>query len=180
MARVLVAPVLVYLVLLQTRTADVVAAAAFVGAAATDGLDGFLARRYDSVTRTGQWLDPLADKLLVVSPVVALAATGRFPLWAAVIIAAREAIVAALRALLGTRGRAMPASGPAKLKTLLQVLAIALYLLPFGSGAGPAKLTVLVIAVVLTVATGLDYLAKAVGWPGGSPSSPERTVEREQ
>src|SRR5439155_16540591 len=101
--RVLLVPALVVLILIRERTASYAAAAVFAVAAVTDGVDGYLARRFSSVTRTGQWLDPLADKLLVSAPVLTLTALGKFPVWAAVIIVAREIGISALRAWLGIR-----------------------------------------------------------------------------
>ena len=139
------------------------AAGVFVLGALTDGLDGYLARRWDGSTRTGQWLDPLADKLLVGAPIVTLTALGRFPLWAAVLIVGREVVVTALRSFLGTRGRSMPASRAAKVKTMLQLLAIALYLLPLTSAFDAAKVGVLIAAVLMTMATGMTYVMRARG-----------------
>jgi CDP-diacylglycerol--glycerol-3-phosphate 3-phosphatidyltransferase len=159
--RVLLVPFLVILILAEDRTASYVAAAIFVVGAATDGLDGYLARRHAAVTRTGQWLDPLADKILVAAAVVTLTALGEFPLWAAVIIVAREAGVSILRGYLGLRGIAMPASRSAKVKTTLQLIAITLYILPLGSGAHGVRLGFLIAAVVMTVATGLQYSLEA-------------------
>ena len=127
-------------------------------------MDGYLARRFGSVTRTGQWLDPLSDKLLVTAPAVTMTALGTFPLWAAVIVVARELGILALRVVLGTRGRAMPASRIAKWKTVAQLLAIELYILPLGHGANGLRLAVLVVAVALTVGTGIDYLARESGF----------------
>lgn len=142
----------------------------FVAGALTDGLDGYLARRWDTSTRTGQWLDPLADKAFVAAPVIALAAQGRFPAWAAVLILVREGGISLLRAFLGTRGRSMPASWPAKVKTTVQLVAITMYILPLGAGWHAAKLTVLVVAVALTVATGAQYVAAAFPRsPGTAP-----------
>jgi CDP-diacylglycerol--glycerol-3-phosphate 3-phosphatidyltransferase len=149
------------LILAEEHAASVAAAAVFAAGALTDGVDGYLARRFDTVTRTGQWLDPLADKLFVSAPVVTLTALGGFPAWAAVIIVARELGISALRAYLGLRGRAMPASSAAKLKTSLQLLAITLYILPLGAGANGIRLAVLVAAVIMTVITGADYLVRA-------------------
>lgn len=157
-------PVLVVLVLADSRAAAGAAAAVFVAGALTDGLDGYLARRWDIATRTGQWLDPLADKAFVAAPVVTLVALGRFPVWAAVLILGREIGVAALRAWLGLRGRPMPASALAKAKTVVQVVAIALYLLPLGSGADGPRLAFLVAAVALTVVTGAQYVVRAARW----------------
>jgi CDP-diacylglycerol--glycerol-3-phosphate 3-phosphatidyltransferase len=155
-------PFLVILILAQERSASYIAAAIFVVAAATDGLDGYLARRYDSTTRTGIWLDPLADKILVSAPVITLAALGDFPLWAAAIIVARELAISLLRAMLGLRGRSMPASPAAKVKTTLQLLAITLYILPLGSGANGLRLGVLIAALVFTVFTGGQYVMQVI------------------
>jgi CDP-diacylglycerol---glycerol-3-phosphate 3-phosphatidyltransferase len=153
--------VLVALVLSRDRVAAYVAAGVFVVAAATDGLDGYLARRDRSITRLGQWLDPLADKLLVAAPIVAMVVVDVFPLWAAVVIVAREFGVSVLRAWLGMRGRAMPASSWGKAKTAAQMLVVVLYLLPdLGAVARDVRFWVLVIAVVLTVWSGLDYAIK--------------------
>jgi CDP-diacylglycerol---glycerol-3-phosphate 3-phosphatidyltransferase len=159
--RALLVPFLVVLILARERTASYVAAAVFVVAAATDGLDGYLARRHASSTRTGQWLDPLADKILVAAPVLTLAALGEFPVWAAVLIVAREIGISLLRVLLGLRGRSMPASPAAKVKTTLQLAAIALYILPLGHAWHGARLGTLIAAVVLTVWTGIQYAVRA-------------------
>jgi CDP-diacylglycerol---glycerol-3-phosphate 3-phosphatidyltransferase len=155
--RILLTPVLVILLLQGSRGAALVAGVVFFAVAATDSLDGYLARRYDHTTRTGQWLDPLADKLLITATLVTLVALGRFPLWAAVVIVAREASVSVLRAWLGTRGRAMPASNWGKAKTAGQVLAIFLYIVPLGPGAEDARFVALLLAVALTVWSGVDY-----------------------
>jgi CDP-diacylglycerol--glycerol-3-phosphate 3-phosphatidyltransferase len=152
--------VLVLLVVSRSDTAAVVAAAVFVFGAFTDGLDGYLARRYEGATRIGQWLDPLADKILVTAPIVAMTAIGTFPAWATVIIVVREFAVSLLRAWLGSRGIGMPASPWGKVKTAVQMLLVPLYLLPL-DGADTVRLVVLWLAVVLTVWSGLDYFLKA-------------------
>lgn len=160
MTRILLAPVLVVLVLSAGRVAAYVAAVVFVVGAATDRLDGYLARRFASATRTGAWLDPLADKLFVLAPVVALTVEDRFPLWAAIVFVVREAGVSFLRAWLGTHGRSMPATPLGQWKTALQMVAILLYLLPLAASFDPVKVVVLIIAVALTVWSGLDYLVR--------------------
>ncbi|MGH2572254.1 MAG: CDP-diacylglycerol--glycerol-3-phosphate 3-phosphatidyltransferase [Actinomycetota bacterium] len=162
--RVLVSPSLAVLLLAQETTASYVAAAIFVAGAATDGLDGYLARRYSASTRTGQWLDPLADKILVSTPVVIMTALGDFPLWAAIVLVARELGVSVLRAYLGFRGRSMPASRGAKVKTTLQLLAVTMYILPLGAGADGVRVGLLLAAVVMTVLTGLAYGVEAASW----------------
>jgi CDP-diacylglycerol--glycerol-3-phosphate 3-phosphatidyltransferase len=158
----LLVPGLVVLLVSGGRAASYVAAAVFAVGALTDGVDGYLARRYDAITRTGQWLDPLADKLLVSAPVITLTALDRFPLWAAVIIVARELGVVGLRVYAGLRGRAMPATPMAKVKTVAQILAIILYLLPLGTWADGLRLGVLAAAVALTVVTGALYALATV------------------
>jgi CDP-diacylglycerol--glycerol-3-phosphate 3-phosphatidyltransferase len=177
-ARILLAPVLALLILWDRQAGEVIAAALFVVAAATDGLDGYLARRYASTTPTGQWLDPLADKILVAAPIVTLTALGRFPLWAAAIIVARELGVSLLRAWLGSRGRPMPASGWGKAKTAAQMAMILLYLLPLGSGAVGLRFWTLAVAVALTVWSGVDYAitaARPARAPGpAAPGRPDR------
>lgn len=159
-SRVLLVPVLVALILTRTRTASYVAAAVFVVGALTDGLDGYLARRHDIVTTTGMWLDPLTDKIFVAAPIVTMTAIGTFPAWAAVVIIARELAVAVLRAYLGSRRTSMPASTVAKAKTAVQLLAIALYLVPLSDGAHGVRFAVLLVAVALTVYSGADYFVR--------------------
>jgi len=167
----LLVPALVLLIAVDERPASYAAAVVFAIGAVTDGVDGYLARRFQSVTRTGQWLDPLADKLLVSAAVVTLTAMGRFPLWAAVIIVTRELGISALRVYLGVHGRPMPASVAAKVKTTAQLVAIILYILPLGPGADRAKLAVLVVAIILTVVTGVDYVIRAFR-PPREPTAP--------
>ena len=155
--RIMLVPVVVALVLVQTERAAYAATAVFVTGGLSDFLDGYLARRHGTQTVTGAWLDPLSDKLLVAAAVISLTAVSRFPVWAAVIIVVREVAVSVLRAYLGTRQTSMPASEVAKIKTVLQLGAIALYMLPLSSAADGLKLVVLSLAVAITVYSGLDY-----------------------
>ena len=129
--------------------------------ALTDGLDGYLARRYTGSTRLGVWLDPLADKILVSAPIIALSVIGAFPVWAAAVIVGRELAVSLLRAWLGARGVGMPASPWGKAKTAVQMLLVPLFLLPLGPGADTAKRVILWLAVALTLWSGLDYFFRA-------------------
>jgi CDP-diacylglycerol--glycerol-3-phosphate 3-phosphatidyltransferase len=170
--RMLLAPILAVLILAEERSASYAAAAIFVVGAATDGLDGYLARRYQATTPTGQWLDPLADKILVSTPVLTLAALGEFPWWAAAVIVVREIGVSVLRAYLGSRGRSMPASRGAKVKTTLQLLAVTLYILPLGGEADAVKFASLVAAVALTIVTGVAYAIDARAWMRAQSRTP--------
>jgi CDP-diacylglycerol--glycerol-3-phosphate 3-phosphatidyltransferase len=160
---VVLVPVLVVLVAMNTRTASYVATGVFLLGAASDGLDGYLARRGkgEATTATGQWLDPLSDKLFVSATEHALTATDRYPLWAAIVIVAREVAVSLLRWSRGSRGEPMPASEWGKVKTGAQLIAISLYLLPLGPEAASARNAALYLAVGLTVFSGLDYLVRA-------------------
>jgi CDP-diacylglycerol---glycerol-3-phosphate 3-phosphatidyltransferase len=154
----LVIPV-VLLTLKRTDASDWVAFIAFGVAALTDGLDGAIARRLELVSPAGQFLDPLADKILVIASMIALVVVGRFPAWAAVVIVVRELVVTALRMLASRRGRGFPASVAGKLKTGAQLIAVLLYIVP-AAGDG-LRLTFLWLAVVLTVVSGFDYLRRA-------------------
>lgn len=127
----------------------------------TDGLDGYLARRYSGASAIGQWLDPLADKILVTTPIVAMSAIGSFPWWATAIIVARELAVSLLRARLGARGIGMPASRWGKVKTAVQMVLVPLFLLPLGDDAAAAERVVLGLAVALTIWSGFDYFFRA-------------------
>lgn len=164
----MLAPVLVALVVSRSDTAAVIAAAVFVFGALTDGLDGYLARRYSGATQIGQWLDPLADKILVTAPIVAMTAIGTFPVWATASIVLREFAVSLLRTWLGSRGIGMPASPWGKLKTAVQMVLVPLYLLPM-DGVDTIRFVVLWLAVALTLWSGLDYFVRAAR---RAPSSP--------
>lgn len=157
--RILLVPVVLWLVLAEGPSSHYWAAALFVVAAATDALDGYLARRHAMTTKTGAWLDPLSDKLLVIAPILLLSVQDEFPWWAAIVIIGREAAVSLLRVWLGSRRASMPASVMGKVKTVLQMAAITLYLLPNVPDA--IRLTFLVGAVGFTVWSGAEYFLKA-------------------
>jgi CDP-diacylglycerol--glycerol-3-phosphate 3-phosphatidyltransferase len=165
---VLVVPVVV-LTLRETPASSWVAFIAFGIAALTDGLDGFAARRLGLVSDAGKTWDPIADKILVLAAMAALVVVERFPLWAAVVIVAREAIVTAMRLLAARRGRAFAASVTGKIKTALQLVAVLLYILPAGTVAHGIELTVLWLAVGFTVVSGAQYLIRAPSLIGSRP-----------
>jgi CDP-diacylglycerol--glycerol-3-phosphate 3-phosphatidyltransferase len=148
----------------QSVALRVLALALFLVAAATDRLDGWLARRNDLVTDVGKLLDPIADKLLMGAALVCLSILGDLLWWVTVVILVRELGITVMRFFL-LRYLVLPASKGGKLKTVLQTAAIALFLLPLGRL--PGWLTVVAwvamsIAVLLTVVTGLDYVRTAV------------------
>ncbi len=125
--------------------------------AATDGVDGWLARRHGT-TRSGAFLDPLADKVLVLGAMFALVTADRWPLWPVAIVAARELGIQAFRSYWVRRGLAVPASMLAKVKTVVQEVAVGLCLLPLTEDhlwVGDAAMGA---AVALTVITGVQYV----------------------
>jgi CDP-diacylglycerol--glycerol-3-phosphate 3-phosphatidyltransferase len=134
----------------------------FLGAAVTDALDGALARRRGSTTALGASLDPLADKILVVGTLAALALRGLAPAWAVVLIFARELIAIELRA---RAPGAVGASLDGKAKTVLQVAAIAALLAsaasPVATGLAPAANALLLAATALTVLSGVRLVLRA-------------------
>jgi CDP-diacylglycerol--glycerol-3-phosphate 3-phosphatidyltransferase len=154
-ARLLAAPVFVGIVL--SEGASWVTVAAGVVFASSDGLDGWLARRHGT-TRSGAFLDPLADKALVLGAFFALGVQGRMP-WVPIgLIAAREVGMSAYRSWAGRRGVSVPARRLAKLKTLVQELAVATYLVPPLAGHPTLQLAAVWAAVALTLASGAQYL----------------------
>ena len=136
------------------------ATAGWVILACTDGLDGWLARR-DGTTRSGAFLDPLADKFLAIGGLGALAAKGIFPWVAVILIAVREVGVSAYRTAAGRRGISLPARQLGKMKTVFQLLAVGVALCPSTADLGGLSLSLLWVAVALTVVSGLDIVLAA-------------------
>lgn len=167
--RVGLVPVFAWLLLYRQPPLPALAAVVFALAAATDGLDGYVARRLDLVTGLGQFLDPLADKLLVGTALVALALDRRIPWWAVAVILGREFAVSALRIRLAARGVSLPASALGKAKTLTQIAAVVV--LTALRPHHPAALATLALALLLTVASGVQYLDDARRGRAGVPWS---------
>ena len=160
--RALLVPVILVLLLVgeDDGAARWWAFAVFVFAAATDSVDGWVARRLSAVTRWGQLADPLADKLLIVGSLASLAYVGELPWWAVNVIVAREVAVTVLRVRLVRRRRlVLPASAWGKVKTVAQIVAVGAFLVPGLDGTLPQRL--LDVAVVLTVWSGVDYAFQA-------------------
>ncbi|MGH3694481.1 MAG: CDP-diacylglycerol--glycerol-3-phosphate 3-phosphatidyltransferase [Pseudonocardiaceae bacterium] len=139
-----------------------VTAAVILGIASlTDRFDGDLARRRGQVTDFGTIADPIADKALIGSALVGLSLLGELSWWITVLIAVRELVVTALR-LWVLRYGVIPASRGGKVKAFAQAVAIVLYVLPLPLAAYPVRWVVMGIAVALTVATGVDYVVRAL------------------
>ena len=158
-ARVMISPVL--FALITGSEGSWVALALWIVLCASDGIDGFLARRYGT-TRSGAFLDPLADKVLVLGAMFTLVGRGVFPVLPVAIIAIREVTISLYRTFAGARGVSVPATPVAKLKTLFQQLAVGFALFPPTAVDGRNLwLTLLWISVVLTVVSGAHYLLRA-------------------
>lgn len=150
----------------------VIAAGIFILISCTDWIDGYLARSRGEVTDFGKFMDPLADKILVTAALIALVELAVLPGWPVLIILAREFIVSGIRMVAASKGTVIAASWYGKAKTVFQIIAIVLFLLKdsltFTTAAGAftnpmfvLSWTVMVIALVLTVMSMLDYLVKA-------------------
>ncbi|MUM17232.1 CDP-diacylglycerol--glycerol-3-phosphate 3-phosphatidyltransferase [Mycobacterium sp. CBMA271] len=133
----------------------------FALAIATDRFDGVLARRYGLVTPFGQLADPIADKALIGAALIGLSVLGDLPWWITVVILVREIGITLLR-LSVLRHGVIPANRGGKLKTMVQSLAIAGYLLPLTGYWHTTAVVLMWMAVALTVMTGADYLAQAL------------------
>ena len=154
-ARLLLAPVVI--VLIVDRGAAWSTLAVWIAVAGCDALDGWVARRQGS-TSSGAFLDPLADKVLVLGALVALVAEGSFWWVPVALIAVREVVISGYRSYVGRRGISVPARRWAKIKTIVQEVAVGFALLPFTSDDKWVATAVLWVAVALTLVTGVQYL----------------------
>jgi len=162
-------PVFVVLLVSGGDVLRIAASVTFGLASATDFLDGELARRRSLITDFGKIADPIADKALTGSALVVLSALGELPWWVTGVILFRELAVTGLRFWVISRG-VIAASRGGKIKTMLQVIAIALYILP-----GPFRIVrevVMGAALVVTVVTGADYVVRAVRLRRAAAGSP--------
>lgn len=180
MLRIALVPVFAWLHVMDSTASQMAAAAVFVIAALTDRVDGYLARSRGLVTDFGKIADPIADKALTMTALVLLSIDGTVPWWVTIVIIVRELGVTLLRFVMVRRGAVMPASSGGKVKTVLQLVFIAMMLVPWAAFL-PANLAwavdlaarlVMVAAVIVTLVTGVDYTLRA--WriartaPGGS------------
>ncbi len=166
--RLLLVPVLGWL-LVQVGTASagdegpwrVAAFLVFIVASATDSVDGEIARRRGLITDFGIVADPIADKALTGTALVGLSLLGELPWWVTIAIVVREFGITVLRFWVIRHG-IIPASRGGKLKTLLQVIAIGMYLLPLTGVLATTRAWLMAAALIVTVVTGADYVARAL------------------
>jgi CDP-diacylglycerol---glycerol-3-phosphate 3-phosphatidyltransferase len=166
-------PILIVLLHFEGRAAGVWAAVVFSAAAMTDWIDGWLARKWQVVTVLGKFLDPLADKLIVMAALIMLIPLDRVPAWAVFLILAREMVVTGLRSIASSEGIVISASELGKYKTIFQMVAIVGLILHydyywlfglqweiFHASMHTAGLFFFWISFLLTMWSGIDYLVK--------------------
>jgi cardiolipin synthase (CMP-forming) len=165
--RILLTPVVMGLILIPEETDDVATLAAilFCVAAATDWVDGRLARRWNATTRLGSFLDTVADKLLVSGVLIALAGADRVSPWIVALIVGRELVLMGVRGVIASEGEVMVPSMLGKLKTSVQFVAIALAILRPGEPVGGLYVDewAMLAAAAITVWSAAVYLVRA--WP---------------
>jgi CDP-diacylglycerol--glycerol-3-phosphate 3-phosphatidyltransferase len=168
-----------------------IAAAVFALLALTDSLDGYLARSRNEVTTLGKFLDPLADKILITSALLALTELGQLPAWIALVIIAREFLVSGLRMVASAEGTVIAASPLGKLKTVFQIFAVLLFIvkaMPLLQQLGEGyyavlywfSWTVMGVAVILTLLSLADYFFKSAKVLGLPLSGPGRAGEESE
>lgn len=170
--RILCAPVFLWLLLADGGSDGALrwwAAVLFIVAIATDGIDGYIARRYEIVTDLGKLLDPIADKVLTGLAFIGLSILAELPWWITIVVLIREVGITVHRLIVAS-DHVVAAAWMGKLKTLAQAVALSLALLPLaslGTGAWPeviwwVNVVTMTIAVVLTIASGIDYVVTEV------------------
>jgi CDP-diacylglycerol--glycerol-3-phosphate 3-phosphatidyltransferase len=161
LARILLVPIIVVVLLTEVEDKEWIGLGLFLAASATDFLDGYIARRRQQVTRLGQLLDPAADKILTSAAFISLVELGLAPAWMVVIVVAREFAVSALRSVAALQNIAISASASAKLKTVLQIIAIALAIVSEKLGEFQKLApTMMWAAVLVTLYSGIEYFVK--------------------
>ena len=168
--RLVLVPVFIVMVLRGNDMGMLVATVVFTVAALTDKLDGYLARRLNLITNFGKLADPIADKALTMSALVLLSYLGQLWWWVTIVIIVRELGITFMRMAMVRKGAVMAASKGGKLKTTLQMVAIVGLLMPWqmflsdaiASGLIATALCIMMVALLVTVVTGVDYVQQAI------------------
>jgi CDP-diacylglycerol--glycerol-3-phosphate 3-phosphatidyltransferase len=159
LSRLVAIPVLMVLLIVRFPWHDQIAAALFIVFSFTDTLDGQIARRRGIVSDLGKFLDPLADKLFVLSVLIVLVQEGLVAAWVVVVIFSRELLITLLRSVGASKGRVIAAAPLGKTKTVMQMSAVTLLILqrPYPVVI-PLTALVVAVAVIFTIGSGIDYL----------------------
>ena len=178
--RILCAPVFLWMLLADAGNDGPLrwwAAVLFIVAIATDGIDGYLARKHDIVTDLGKLLDPIADKALTGCAFVGLSILGELPWWVTILVLVREVGITVHRLVVAS-SHVVAAAWMGKLKTVAQAVALSLALLPLWTVVGDwihvVNALTMTIAVILTVASGIDYVVTEVRGARASGASASR------
>lgn len=156
--RLLLVPVFVALLISNTAHGEWLAVVVFIVAAVTDSIDGYLARFRNEVTEFGQALDPLVDKILISAALISLVSLGKLSAWIATLIISRELVVSVLRVVAKANGVVIAVNSWGKIKTASQILAISWWLLVAKPQTNVVAVTLMTLAVIITVVSGLFYL----------------------
>jgi CDP-diacylglycerol--glycerol-3-phosphate 3-phosphatidyltransferase len=162
--RIIVVPILAWLLFKESAETDsnrIIAGTIFIVAALTDIADGTIARRWNLITNFGKIFDPIADKALIGVALIGLSYLNLLDWWFTWVILARELFVTFLRFWVINKG-VIPASRGGKLKTITQIVAISFYLLPLPESFSIIGQVIMYLAVILTLATAVDYIMKAI------------------
>lgn len=162
MFRVLMIPVFIIAYIFMGLN-SVVPGLLFVIASLSDAFDGYIARKYNLVTTFGKFMDPLADKILTQAAFIVLVEANMISAWIVVVIVARELIITGFRTIAASQGVTIAASKWGKFKTIFQMLAIVAYL--FMNTILLSTLiasTLLYLALIFTIISGIDYIAKNI------------------
>mgnify|MGYP002640647275 CR=1 FL=1 len=162
--RIVVVPILGWLLFKEnadTESNRIIVGTLFIVAALTDIADGTIARKYDLITNFGKIFDPIADKALIGVSLIGLSYLGLLAWWITWVILFREVFVTLLRFWVINKG-VIPASRGGKAKTIVQIVAISMLLLPLGSSLNNLAMGFMYLAVFLTLATAIDYIMRAI------------------
>ena len=175
-SRLAAIPLLMALLLVRFPGHDQAAAALFIVFSLTDTLDGQIARRRGTVSDLGKFLDPLADKLFVLSVLIVLVQEGLVAAWVVVVIFSRELLITLLRSIAASKGRVIAAAPLGKTKTVMQMSAVTLLILqrPYPVVV-PITTVVVAVAVLFTIVSGIDYLVRFRDVLGFGDGPPRRT-----
>ncbi|MBE3579298.1 MAG: CDP-diacylglycerol--glycerol-3-phosphate 3-phosphatidyltransferase [Caldanaerobacter subterraneus] len=164
MSRLFLIPVFMVFMLVKIPYGDFIAASIFAIGALTDKLDGYIARKYKQITNFGKFMDPLVDKIMVTSALIALVQMGRIESWIVIVIIAREFLITGIRTVAADKGIVIAASNYGKYKTTSQMIAVIALMLdnyPFSLVNFPFDKIMVYIALILTIYSGVDYIVKS-------------------
>ena len=161
--RVLLAPPIVLLLLYRPHDVsyNVLAGVIFIIAALTDKVDGYYARKNDTVTRLGEFLDPLADKLLILPVMATLWYLEVLALWVLIVVLVREVMVSVIRVIGAKRGVSFPATWSGKIKMFSQIIAVSVLIIFPASSSDLVVQIIVYMMAVMTAYSGIDYLVRA-------------------